>query len=93
MVHLLQLTLALMLASTALVADEQEQYDYCAQDEYYEQSESCQQAPSSSCCKKKRGHRWGDDPYWRNDRFGEEQFQDTGWPGRRGDELSDQLSR
>jgi hypothetical protein len=30
---------------------------------------------------------------WQNDRFAEEQFQDTGWPGRRGDELSDQLSR
>lgn len=30
---------------------------------------------------------------WRSTRFAERQFQETGWPGRRGDELSDELSR
>ncbi|MBA3603511.1 MAG: hypothetical protein H0W50_07715 [Parachlamydiaceae bacterium] len=43
------------------------------------------QAPHScpNCCKRKR---------WKKDRFLENQYRETGWPGRR-DELSDQLSR
>ena len=30
---------------------------------------------------------------WKDDRFWEKQYQDSAWPGRRDDELSDQLSR
>lgn len=30
---------------------------------------------------------------WQYDHFLERQYEETGWPGRRGDELSDQLSR
>lgn len=80
------------LATAYLGANGEQQNAYCTEDEYYEESDHCERNPSSSCCRK-RGHRWGDDPYWRDDRFAKEQFQETGWPGRRGDELSDQLSR
>lgn len=93
MVRRFQFAMVLMALAGALSANEEQPYEYCGQEEYDDQSENCQQSPSPSCCQKKRGHRWGDDPYWRNDRFAEEQFHDTGWPGRRGDELSDQLSR
>lgn len=93
MTYPFRFALMLLCAAMPLSANEQQQAEYCGQDEYYEQNESCEQNPSSRCCKKKKGHRWGDDPYWRNDRFAEEQFHETGWPGRRGEELSDQLSR
>lgn len=64
---------------------------------FYEESEASEQNENPERyyypCVRQKGRRWGDDPYWRHDRFAEEQFQETGWPGRRGDELSDILSR
>ena len=93
MINLFQLTILLLVAAMPLSANERQGNGYCKQDGSAEQDENCEQSPPPSCCKKKKGHRWGDDSYWRNDRFAEEQFHETGWPGRRGDELSDQLSR
>lgn len=96
MTYSFRFALMLLTAALPLSAYEQQQSDCCKQEECcrpeecHEQTECCE---NPSCSKKKKGRRWGDDPYWRNDRFAEEQFHETGWPGRRGDELSDQLSR
>lgn len=60
------------------------EYEYQHEDEV--EAQETAEAQTSSCpsgCGQRR---------WKNDRFLENQFRDTGWPGRR-DELSDQLSR
>lgn len=47
--------------------------------------EECQTCPSHQCGRRRNR--------WKEDHFLEQQFQDSAWPARRDDELSDQLGR
>ncbi|MBA3236815.1 MAG: hypothetical protein H0T62_00505 [Parachlamydiaceae bacterium] len=70
--------------------------EVCEQEYTQEQAEYIERAPDQrtcnnpncQCCRRKCKRK-----RWRSTRFAEKQYQEAGWPGRRGDELSDQLSR
>jgi hypothetical protein len=60
------------------------------QEEYIERAPDLRTCdnPNCQCCRRKCKRK-----RWRSTRFAEKQYQESGWPSRRGDELSDQLSR
>lgn len=64
----------------------QEQAECNEKNEQTDQWQTCDNPRCPRCRPKSRRR-------WKRNRFAEQQYQEAGWPGRRGDELSDQLSR